>query len=299
LASIVVFPDVGSIAEKFPDIKVDLLKEDLAFPAMLSLLPKGLLGIVIASLIAALMSTLSTHLNWGSSYVVNDVYLRFIKPRATQKELVVIGRLSTILLMVMAAIFSLYLKNALQAFSILLQIGAGTGLIFILRWFWWRVNAAGEISAMLGSFIIALYFEFFYTGNLQSHEKLVVGVFITTVIWIFVILVTKPTNPDVLKSFYILIKPNSYGWKKVIKDMSIEQQNQLSSSSSLGKEISMMILACFGVYSMLFGVGFLLYKNTIGYTICFAMIILIFILLKNIWKHEYNGKASAYLSEKH
>jgi len=160
LASIVVFPDLASLRSAFPDTNPDLIKNDFAYPAMLSFLPNGFLGIVVASLIAAFMSTISTHLNWGSSYLVNDFYKRFIKPEAGDKELVLAGRLFTVILMIVTIIFALLLSNALQAFEILLQIGAGTGLIFILRWFWWRINAYSEITAMVASFLVALYFQF-------------------------------------------------------------------------------------------------------------------------------------------
>ncbi|MDX5478686.1 MAG: Na+:solute symporter, partial [Cyclobacteriaceae bacterium] len=148
LSSLIIFPQVSDMQEAFPHIPVDKLGNDLAYSAMLTFLPTGLIGIVLASLIAAVMSTLSTHLNWGSSYVVNDFYQRFLKPEASDKELVAVGRISTVLLMVLAAFLALALSSALEAFNILLQIGAGTGLIFILRWFWWRINAYTEIAAM-------------------------------------------------------------------------------------------------------------------------------------------------------
>src|SRR5690606_5522255 len=126
-----------------------IIDPDLGSPAMLTFIPSGLLGIVVTSLIAAYMSTISTHLNWGASYIVNDFYKRFAKPEATQKEMLNVGRLITVILMILTMIFALMLDNALGAFQILLQIGAGTGLIFILRWFWWRINAASELAAML------------------------------------------------------------------------------------------------------------------------------------------------------
>ncbi|MDH5475069.1 MAG: Na+:solute symporter, partial [Cyclobacteriaceae bacterium] len=160
LASLVVYPDLDSIAKQFPNIDTNIIGHDIAYPAMLLSLPKGLIGIVIASLIAAFMSTISTHLNWGSSYIVHDFYQRFVNPEATEKKLVNVGRISTILLMAFAALFSLALSNALGAFQILLQIGAGTGLVFILRWFWWRINAYSEITGMIVSFLMALYFQF-------------------------------------------------------------------------------------------------------------------------------------------
>nr|MCU0402583.1 Na+:solute symporter [Algoriphagus sp.] len=190
LSSLVIFPNISDLQAAFPNIPVDKLGDDLAYPAMLSFLPTGLVGIVLASLIAAVMSTLSTHLNWGSSYVVNDFYLRFIKPEASDKELVAVGRISTVLLMALSAFLALAMSSALDAFQILLQIGAGTGLIFILRWFWWRINAYTEISAMAISFVVAIFFEVINPkiGLIDipaevSYLKLIYSVSITTIGW--------------------------------------------------------------------------------------------------------------------
>ena len=176
LASIVVFPSLESLREAFPEMPPGVVKHDLAYPAMMTLLPSGLRGLVLASLIAAFMSTLSTHLNWGSSYVVNDFYKRFVRPQAPEKELVLAGRISTLLTMVAAALVSLCLSNALQIFQIILQIGAGTGLLFILRWFWWRINAFSEIAAMVASLAVAVALEFFGPEGLSSSLKIVIGV---------------------------------------------------------------------------------------------------------------------------
>jgi Na+/proline symporter len=123
LASIIVFPDLESIRKAFPNVDPSLVQNDFAYPAMLSFLPSGFLGLVVASLIAAFMSTISTQVNWGSSYIVNDFYQRFINPTATDKQLVAVGRWSTVVLMVLTFLFALVLKNALQAFAILLQMG--------------------------------------------------------------------------------------------------------------------------------------------------------------------------------
>ena len=170
LCSLVVYPDIASLKAAFPGIDPAVVKDDLAYPAMLTFLPSGVLGLVIASLAAAFMSTISTHLNWGSSYVVNDFYKRFIDPDAPEKTLVWIGRISTVLLMSMAALFALALENALQAFNILLSIGAGTGLIFILRWYWWRINAYSELSAMIISFIVSIYFQLILLNEFPSDS---------------------------------------------------------------------------------------------------------------------------------
>jgi Na+/proline symporter len=217
LASLIVFPDIASLQAAFPHIDPKVVKNDLAFSAMLNLLPAGLIGLLIAALLSAFMSTISTHLNWGSSYVVNDFYKRFIRPDAPQNELVNVGRISTVVLMILAALLALVLENALQAFNILLQIGAGTGLIFILRWFWWRINAYSEITAMFVSFFLALYFELGVENPMPEHIKLITGVAITTASWILVTLVTAPASQEPLLRFFRLIQPAPGGWKPVIE----------------------------------------------------------------------------------
>ena len=262
LASLVIFPTVNDLQVAFPNIPTDKLGDDLAYPAMLTFLPTGLIGIVLASLIAAVMSTLSTHLNWGSSYVVNDFYLRFVKPEASDKELVAVGRISTVVLMILSAILALALSSALSAFQILLQIGAGTGLIFILRWFWWRINAYTEISAMIISFAVAIFFEVINPGlgwvdipAEQSYLKLVYSVSITTVGWLLVTFLTQPEKDEILLSFYRKVQPASLGWKKVLDRYPAEKQEK----GRLGMEIGLMLVGTVMVYAALFSTGFFVY----------------------------------------
>ncbi len=206
LASIIVFPTLDSLAVAFPDIDPALIGNDLAYPAMMSFLPAGLLGLLVASLVAAFMSTISTHLNWGSSYVVHDFYHRFIDSEASDKKLVAVGRWTTLLLMVFSGIIALLLSNALQAFSILLQIGAGTGLLFILRWFWYRINVYSEITAMIVSFVIALYLQIIHPAlgfaPIATIDQLLWGVGLTTLSWVLVTLLTPAEDQATLVSFY-------------------------------------------------------------------------------------------------
>ncbi len=156
LASMICYPTLASIKSQFPGIDPTYLKDDIAYPVMISKLGPGLLGLVVASLIAAYMSTIGTHLNWGSSYVVNDWYKRFQNPQATEKDMVRMGRVCTIVLMIIAGFFALtFLESANQGFEILLLSGAGTGAIYLLRWFWWRINAWSEIMAMIAATIVA------------------------------------------------------------------------------------------------------------------------------------------------
>ena len=280
LASLVVFPDLASLRAAFPDIDPNVVQNDLAYPAMLTFLPSGVLGLVIASLIAAYMSTISTHLNWGSSYVVNDFYKRFFKPEASEKELVLVGRISTVLLMILAGFFALLLQNALQAFHILLQIGAGTGLIFILRWFWWRVNAWSEIGAMIVSFLIAIYFEIIHISlgfdPIATHYKLIFGVAITTVVWIVIAYFGPKTEMDVLINFVKKIKPGGPGWKK-IDQIIIEQEGSLPKDEiqwDVPRGLIAMLVGSMTVYSILFATGFWIYNNTIPAVILSVVAIL-------------------------
>jgi len=286
LASLIVFPDLNSLQEAFPNVKANVIQDDLAFPAMLTFLPAGLLGLVIASLIAAFMSTISTHLNWGSSYLVNDFYLRFVNPDASDKQLVRIGRVSTVVLMIFAALFALVLENALQAFNILLQIGAGTGLIFILRWFWWRINAYSELAAMVISFFIALYFEFLHPGDIEQHWKLLIGVSLTTIGWIIVTFMTPPTDRKTLLSFYHLIKPAKGGWKPVVDEGLANGQLEATDvrQGKLPLEISAMLVGCFAVYSALFATGFWIYGNTTPAIIATAVAAAGGVFLFRVWE---------------
>lgn len=287
LASLVIFPNISDMQAAFPHIPAGKLGHDLAYSAMLTYLPVGLVGLVLASLIAAVMSTLSTHLNWGSSYVVNDFYQRFIKPQASEKELVLVGRLSTIGLMFLAALLALELNNALEAFNILLQIGAGTGAIFILRWFWWRINAYTEIAGMAISFLVAIFFEkinpayeLIHIEESQAYLKILYGVGITTIGWVLVTLFTQPEQDQVLLSFYRKIKPAAIGWNALLKRYPQEETEQ----GRLPKEIALMLVGSVMVYAVLFSVGFWIYGERYEATIA-AMIALIGggIILKS-WK---------------
>lgn len=288
LCSLVVFPDLDSFRTAFPDAG-GIINHDLGYPAMLTFLPSGLLGLVVTSLIAAYMSTISTHLNWGASYIVNDFYKRFARPDATQKEMVNVGRLITVVLMVLTMIFALLLDNALGAFQILLQIGAGTGLIFILRWFWWRVNAASELAAMIISFSVALYFGVFHKmlgyAPLESWMELVIGVGITTAGWISVAYLTAPTSMEVMVKFINKVNPGGPGWKHILA--SAKAQN-LTITDPVGPwkvpiGILCMIVGTIGIYSFLMGTGLLIYSKFIQGSILMVIALITIIILNRLW----------------
>ncbi|MFC1785059.1 sodium:solute symporter family protein [Candidatus Neomarinimicrobiota bacterium] len=290
LASLVVFPDVESLVAQFPNIDPRIIKNDLAYSAMLVYLPAGVLGIVVASLIAAVMSTISTHLNWGASYVVNDFYMRFVKKNPSDKEQVFVGRATILILMILASVLALLLSNALQAFHILLQIGAGTGLLFLLRWFWWRINATSEIAAMVISFFVAIYFEIIHTKlgftEIIEWKKLIFGVAITTIGWITVTLFTKPTDQETLFNFYKIINPGGPGWKKILliaKRSGEDVDNLINQKWDMPSSLLGVFLGLVMIYNGLFSIGFWLYGNLIPAIITSVFSILSTFILIKMW----------------
>lgn len=304
LASLVIFPDLESIQTAFPNISEDKLGHDLAYSAMLTKLPSGLLGIVLASLGAAYMSTISTHLNWGSSYIVNDFYKQQINKSASEKELVNVGRISTILLMVLSAILALALTNAVQLFDIIIMFGAGTGLIFILRWFWWRINSWSEIAAMFASGVISLLFTLDFGISIQGESfpvwlfgnqevigivpdwsKFPLVVLLTTLIWLVVMYSTKSETNTTLVNFYRKTQPGGPGWKKVRAMAEITDAHIWSVPNG----ILAMLTGCVFVYSILFATGNWIYGEiplAAGLTV---LAVLAGMVLTRLWEKMRNS----------
>ncbi len=257
LSSLVIYPELSDIQTAFPNLPSDKLGHDVAYPAMLTLLPNGLLGLVAASLIAAFMSTMSTQLNLGASYLVNDFYHRFISPDSTEKQLVTMGRIFTIISIILGSGLGLLLTSAGQAFNLLLMIGAGTGMIYILRWFWWRINAYTEIVAMISSLIIAFYFNFI-NQSYENWEKIVFGSILTTIVWIAATYFTPPDDDETLRNFVKKVNPGGPGWAK-FSDLNTNEPWPVP----IG--ILCMVLGCISIYSVLLGVGQLIYGHNIGF----------------------------------
>jgi len=274
LASLVIFPDLTSIKDAFPAIADNYLKDDIAYPAMLTRIGPGWLGLVTASLIAAYMSTIGTHLNWGSSYVVNDFYKRFVKPGAPEKELVTVGRLTTIGLMVIASLLALFfLTNATEAFNVLLLSGAGTGAIYLLRWFWWRINAWTEIVAMVVATITAIVLVFFIPdqaisgGLLDAFTvRLLLAVGITTITWLVTTLLTKPEHDDTLIKFYKQTRPGGPGWKTIVKraaDKGIILEPE-GKKWNMPLQLLCVFIGTIVIYSALFSIGSFVYLKPLN-----------------------------------
>ncbi len=284
LASVILYPDLASIKAEFPNIKDQYLGDDIAYPAMLTKLGPGWLGLVVASLIAAIMSTLSTHLNWGASYIVSDFYKRFIKPEASEAHLVSMGRYATAGLMILSALMATtILENATQAFDILLLSGAGSGAIYLLRWFWWRINAWTEIAAMISATLVAFVLVLFVPNEAVettlldgASVKLLLAVSITTIVWMVVTYATRPESMEVLIAFYEKVHPGGPGWTMVIEEA--EHQGLLFSQEKktwdLPLSLLSVVLGTMGIYSALFSVGNFIYgKWMLGFillSICMA-----------------------------
>jgi len=294
LASIVVYPDLASIHEAFPNVTEDKLGHDLAYSAMLTKLPSGLLGVVLASLVAAYMSTISTQLNWGSSYIVYDFYKQQINPNASEKRLVAVGRISTVVLMIFSAALALLLQNALQLFDVLLAFGAGTGLIFILRWFWWRINAWSEIAAMFASGIISIILKltpvggFLFaadTGVFPDWSEYIFIVVVTTIIWLMATFMTQPESKETLRSFYTKIQPGGPGWSKVVNEAKTDAVTIVKDKEkwSVPAGITAILLGVVLIYSIMFATGYWIYGRTTQALVLTVISIISAVLLIKAW----------------
>ncbi len=259
LCSLLVFPTLDDIARTFPYVDPALIGHDMAYPAMLKFLPAGFMGVMIAGMLAAYISTMSTHLNWGTSYLVHDFYRRFLRADATEAHYVLVGRVVTALLMLVAAGVTLVLDTARESFDLMLSVGAGTGLLYLLRWFWWRVNAWSEIAAMVVSFLVTVGFVVAARNGhpLPSHVTLIATVLITTTAWVATTFLTAPTARDRLVDFYRRVRPGGPGWKPIQAEAGVGP-----SPDNLPQALLGWMLGIAFVYAALFGTGSFLYGRT-------------------------------------
>ena len=287
LASMIVYPQVSDIHKHFPYVQQHLLGDDMAYPAMLIFLPAGFAGFMVAGLFAAYRSTLETHLNWGTSYLVHDFYRRFLKPEATEKHYVLIGRVTTVLIMVIAGLLTLELDSARQVFNLILSVGAGTGLVYLLRWFWWRINAWTEVSAMAISFIVSLGFIVLARNGYKVADDVALlwTVGITTVTWLAVTFLTPPVDRPTLVAFYEKVRPAGAGWRAVRRE-----SNLGPSPDSLPNALLGWVLGLVAIYSGLFGAGAYVYGNlsqAIVFTLTFLVSVVWLIALSSrLWSGQ-------------
>lgn len=280
LASMVVYPELSDLQTHAGDVlPQSQIRDDIAYSLMLTKLPAGWTGLVLTGLIAAYMSTLSTQLNWGASYLVNDVWKRFVRPAATQKELVWMGRVFTVLLVVFSTILALQLTNALQGFQLILSIGAGTGLLFLLRWFWWRINALCEIVAMCASFIIATVFTLWGARfGLDPWQITLLSVALTTVCWLPFAWIGKGTDLKTEEAFRRQINPGGL-WRK---GGPIDFQHP---RQEIKGGILSALCASLAIYCALFATGEFIYGRILKGMLEASACLVFSVLTYCVWKH--------------
>ena len=261
LASLIVYPDLSDIQKAFPHVDPKLIGHDIAYPAMLKFLPVGFMGLMVGGLIAANSSTILTHLNWGSSYLVHDFYRRFIKPDASEHHYVNAGRVSTVLLFLGSAATVYLLDTAQESFNLLLQVGAGTGLLYLLRWFWWRVSAWSEVVAMVSSFAVSALFVVLHKQgtNLGTHKELLITVAVTTVCWVLTALFGPETDRETLINFYRKVRPFGPGWRPIQLAAGITDADVAAEHENIPLALLGWVSGCSAIWSALFTVGNYLY----------------------------------------
>ncbi len=266
LASILVYPNLSDIQAAFPHLDPTLIGHDTAFPAMLKFMPVGFIGLMVGGLIAANSSTILTHLNWGASYLVHDFYQRFIKRGMPEKHYVMAGRVATVILFILSSSLVFVLDSAKDAFDVILQIGAGTGLLYLLRWFWWRINAWCEVVAMVSSFLVSLILLILAKNGVHfsTHVALLLTIGVTTVCWVATAYIGPETDRQVLIDFYKKARPFGPGWVKIRKDAGLEEG--WGGARAEGDNIPLALVGwvsgCTMIWSALFAVGSILYGRT-------------------------------------
>jgi Na+/proline symporter len=261
LCSILVYPELSDIQRAFPNLDPRLLGHDIAYPAMLKFLPAGFVGLMVGGLIAANSSTILTHLNWGASYLVHDFYRRFIKRDASEAHYVAAGRVTTVGLFIASSAMVYLLDTAKDAFDVILQVGAGTGLLYLVRWFWWRVNAWCEVVAMISSFAVSVALLVLARNGMaiSTHAALLITIAVTTVCWVATAWLGPETDRRVLISFYERVRPAGPGWNPI---RAAANPATRSSPDNIPLALLGWVAGCTAIWSSLFTVGNFLYGRT-------------------------------------
>jgi Na+/proline symporter len=265
LSSILVYPQLSDIQAAFPALDPQLLGHDIAYPAMLKFLPVGFVGLMVGGLVAANSSTILTHLNWGASYLVHDFYRRFLRRDGTEAHYVMMGRVVTVLLFFCSSALVFVLDTAKDSFDIILQVGAGTGLLYLVRWFWWRVNAWCEVVAMVGSFLLSVGFLVLEKQELlaiSSAARLVLTVIATTICWVLAAYLAPPTDRETLLAFYRTVKPAGPGWASIRAEAALTPDQLAATGDSLPLALLGWVAGCMAIWASLFTVGNFLYGRT-------------------------------------
>ncbi len=296
LCSIIIYPQLSDIQNAFPNLDPRLLGHDIAYPAMLKFLPVGFIGLMVGGLIAANSSTILTHLNWGASYLVHDFYRRFIRKDKSEKHYVLMGRVATVVLFFSASALVFFLDTAYDAFNVILQIGAGTGLLYLLRWFWWRINAWCEVAAMASSFFISILLLILNKSGLHfsSHIALIITILFTTICWVVTAYLGPQTDRKTLIEFYKNIRPFGPGWKKIREEAGISEADARSSHENIPLGLLGWFSGCIVIWSSLFTIGNFLYGR-INYALVLLAVFIVsgVVLIKVVNKFWTNGKSTA------
>jgi solute:Na+ symporter, SSS family len=299
LCSLIIFPQLSDIQKAFPHLDPSLIGHDIAYPAMLKFLPVGFIGLMVGGLIAANSSTNLTHLNWGASYLVHDFYRRFINKTATEKHYVLVGRLATIALFFSAGALVFFLDTAKDSFDIILQVGAGTGLLYLVRWYWWRVNAWCEVNAMISSFVfsIALLVLRKFGIVVPTHYALILTVLVTTIAWVLTAFLGPRTDRETLIKFYKKVRPMGPGWRKVREQAGISEAEGKATGDSFPLALVGWVSGSLTIWSALFAVGNFLYGRTTYALILLAVFIgaglILLRVINRLWAGGKNGKGVA------
>jgi len=264
LCSLIVYPQLSDIQTAFPNLDPNLLGHDIAFPAMLKFLPVGFIGLMVGGLIAANSSTILTHLNWGASYLVHDFYQRFIRKDATEKHYVLAGRVGTVILFFCSSGLVFVLDSAKDAFDIILQVGAGTGLLYLVRWFWWRINAWCEVVAMISSFAVSIVLLVLNKNGIHfsTHVALLMTIAFTTACWLATVFIGPETERRVLIEFYKKVRPFGPGWKKIREEAGVSDAEAKATHENIPMALLGWVAGCTVIWSSLFTVGNFLYGRT-------------------------------------
>ncbi len=289
LCSIIVFPELKDIQAAFPNADPGLIGHDSAFPAMLMFLPVGFTGLMVGGLIAANSSTILTHLNWGASYLVHDFYRRFFAPDAPEKHYVLVGRICTVFLYVFAGLLGLMLESAQGAFQVIISIGAGTGLLYLLRWFWWRINAWAEVVAMISSFAISV--AFFVAGkagySLPFAQTIFISVGFTTICWLLAAYFGPQTDRATLTAFYKKVHPPGPGWEQVRREAGVSKADAESQGDNMKMAALGWVSGVVVIWSSLFAIGNFLYgRMGLAFTLTAVFVVsgaMLLYVINHVW----------------
>jgi Na+/proline symporter len=303
LCSLLVYPELADIQKAFPNLNPKLLGHDIAYPAMLKFLPVGFMGLMVGGLIAANSSTILTHLNWGASYLVHDFYRRFLKPTASEHHYVWMGRLATIGLFFCSAALTFFLDTAKDAFDIILQIGAGTGLLYLLRWFWWRINAWCEVAAMISSFAVSIVLLVLHKSGVSTTAfggvlslDLPVTIAVTTLCWVIVAFTAPQTDRQTLIGFYRKVRPFGPGWRLIRAEAGLPEQEAGDSHENIPLALVGWVAGCAVVWSGLFTVGNFLYGRMTAALVLLAVFVIGGLVLLAVIRRLWSGSSPAELS---